>query len=35
LLGYEPIFSFEEGLATTVEWYRSVTAAAIPEKPAA
>ena len=23
LLGYEPIVSFEEGIARTIEWYRS------------
>jgi nucleoside-diphosphate-sugar epimerase len=23
LLGYEPVVSFEDGLAKTVEWYRS------------
>jgi nucleoside-diphosphate-sugar epimerase len=28
LLGYEPIVSFEEGLQKTLEWYRSVGAAA-------
>ena len=25
LLGYEPIVSFEEGLARTIEWYRTAT----------
>jgi nucleoside-diphosphate-sugar epimerase len=28
LLGYEPIVSFEEGLARTVEWYRTAAGAA-------
>jgi nucleoside-diphosphate-sugar epimerase len=28
LLGYEPIVSFEEGLARTIAWYRTASAAA-------
>jgi nucleoside-diphosphate-sugar epimerase len=28
ILGYEPLVSFEEGLRTTIEWYRSTRAAA-------
>jgi nucleoside-diphosphate-sugar epimerase len=35
LLGYEPIVSFENGLAATVDWCRSTTPAEIPQKPAA
>jgi nucleoside-diphosphate-sugar epimerase len=27
LLGYEPIVSFEDGLAQTIAWYRSLRAA--------
>jgi nucleoside-diphosphate-sugar epimerase len=35
LLGYRPIVAFENGLAKTVEWCRSITPAEIPENPAA
>jgi len=35
LLGYQPIVSFEEGLAKTVEWCRSITPARIAETSAA
>jgi nucleoside-diphosphate-sugar epimerase len=35
LLGYRPIVTLQDGLAATVDWCRSMTAAEIPEKPAA